>query len=400
MNSLQHHLSSTYPIAPISRSLSDNSLKSTPLYQSNNNNFSPESSKKKRKRCDEEYENDEIEYDHSTNNINNSIDLMREAMILPTINFHDNMMEESNNNGEDHDSSMFFPQSFNMFGNVNSGLMQFSLQHQQHDAFPLFESEEDMVTSASSATGGVKKNRMSPQSHLIEFIRDNIMQYLLFHLKLDMRQTISGDVNNSSGEDVKMSDDSTSSNTTGIEQDVVDITIPVGLLLDYIVQQAQRLYFNMYEYIRELASSSVKHQSKSTDNQKEIELSLACNEFEKMVIEQVHFLLSQIQLMRSTNQSNDTQIIPMLKKYDKILPKNFHTLRLVSSTNDDSSIGSNADSFTVEGIVDESFLFKSSSSSPSIHRSSFAQNFDDMKTNSSLNDISSLLLNTKFKLFY
>lgn len=318
---------------------------------------------KKRKRCDDE----SVDSDSWSTADNSQFDLMRGALTLPQLPSDDSMFLSGS--------------SSSIEQNPIQSNMQFSFH--QITPFPLFESEDDMIFSASSSSSH-KKNKLSPQSHLIEFIRDNVMQYLLFHLKIDTRQV------NTDDEDQNMYEASTacSSSEIGQEQDV-DITIPVGLLLDYIVQQAQRLYFNMYEYIRELASTPIQYQCKSKD-QREVELSLACNEFEKMVIEQVHFLLSQIQSMRSGCHLSEQSIVPMLKKYDKILPKTFHTLRLVTSTS--QGIGSYGDSFTV-GIVDESFLFKSTVLP--CHRQSSAQQFDDMKNNSALSNISSLILNSK-----
>ncbi|KAG2383099.1 hypothetical protein C9374_004436 [Naegleria lovaniensis] len=249
-------------------------------------------------------------------------------------------------------------------------------------------SSEDSPTSSYSNNHN-KRNKLSPHSHLTEFIRDNIMQYLLFHLQSSHSKT-------------HMSNNSYSEN---------QCIIPVGLLFDYIAQQAQRLYFNMYEYIRELALIPTSHNrerilssyvSTANNNNRMQELSLACNEFEKLVIEQVHFLMDQVQLIQcapspSSFNHTTTTVIPMMRKYESILPSNFGSIKLVGSASSSGMVGLRSST----SIVDDSSLIKSENGLFSLQSpfpSTINSGYCDMTANISHNnfDISSLL-NERFK---
>ncbi|KAF0984818.1 hypothetical protein FDP41_000717 [Naegleria fowleri] len=332
------------------------------------------------------------------------------------------------------DESMFIPSSDHHPANYYQQQHSYNNNNSTLFQLPLFESEQDMIQASlfqsynhddeeeiRSWNNHNKRNKLSPHSHLVDFIRDHIMQYLLFH---HLHQPKSSQHSSLlSSPEIKTTPPESSDHHPTIN---VSSLIPVGLLFDYIAQQAQRLYFNMYEHIRELAqiptlrsgndgtkydewcNNSLKAMTSQNTNecilpthiqQTKQELSLACNEFEKLVIEQFHFLMDQVQLIKGglVNSSNSHHaVIPMMKKYESILPINFGSIKLVSGVASSGIVGDESST----SIVDDSSLIKSENSPIGIMSSSSTTigGYCDMIANAPHNnfDISSLL-NSWFK---
>ncbi|KAL9650838.1 hypothetical protein ABK040_001888 [Willaertia magna] len=143
-----------------------------------------------------------------------------------------------------------------------------------------------------------KKCKLSTQHYLIQFLRECIKNYLLQKCKYcnyclkrfqQQKQQICHKEFSTTTTIMKCKCNNNNNNCNNTTKQN-NYSITFGLLLDYIVQQSQ-LYFDTYNYIKQLTNNSLK----KIDN----DFKLATNEFEELVIEQLHFVKENDELLRT-----------------------------------------------------------------------------------------------------